>query len=109
MSFASHIMSKRIWRDSVPVARLLSELDPVVSQDRADPVVHSFQQVFEELPRRSPIGHVDQLSDRELAGAVDADEQVQLAFSGPRLSIVYTASTDAVFIDLTASAFIDAP
>jgi hypothetical protein len=51
--------------------------DRIVSQDRVDPVRHRFQQVFEELPRRSPVSLVDEMCDRELAGAVDADEQVE--------------------------------
>ena len=42
-------------------------------------VGYRFQKVFEELPRRSAISLVDELGDRKLAGAVDADEQVQLA------------------------------
>jgi hypothetical protein len=33
--------------------------------------------VFQELPSRPPVSLVDELSDRELAGAVDADEQVE--------------------------------
>jgi len=42
-----------------------------------DPVEYGFEQVFEELPRRSPISLVDQLGDGELVGAVDVDEQVE--------------------------------
>jgi len=37
---------------------------------------YGFQQVFEELPRCPSISLVDELGDREFAGAVDADEQV---------------------------------
>ena len=44
----------------VTVARLLGELDAIVGQDCVDAVGHGFQQVFEELPRRSPISLVDQ-------------------------------------------------
>jgi hypothetical protein len=66
-------------------SRLLGELDApfdfaqdrIVGQDRLDAAGHGFQQVFEELPSRPPVSLVDQLGDRELAGAVDADEQVQ--------------------------------
>jgi len=47
-----------------------------------DAVGHGCQQVFQELPRGSPVSLVDQLSDGELAGAVNADEQVKLAFRG---------------------------
>ncbi len=41
-------------------------------------VRHGFQQVFKELSRYLSISLVDQLSDREFAGAADADEQVEL-------------------------------
>lgn len=50
-----------------------------------DAVGYGFQRVLEELPSRSPVSLVDQLGDRELAGAVDADEQVQFAFGGLHL------------------------
>ena len=58
--FADHIEAHLTRPGGVTVARLVGELDPVVSQDRMDSVGHSFQQVFEELPRRSPISLVDQ-------------------------------------------------
>ena len=79
----------------VSVALLLSELDAVVSQDRVDPVGYSFQQVFEELPRCSSIGLVDQLGDRELAGAVDADEQVK-PFDKLRRALPSAVCTSAI-------------
>ena len=50
-----------------------------------DAVGHGIQQVFEELPRCPPVSLVDQLGDRELARAIDADEQVQLALTSGRL------------------------
>jgi hypothetical protein len=50
-----------------------------------DPVGHGFQQVFKELPSHSPISPVDRLGDRELAGAVNANEQVGLAFGSLNL------------------------
>ena len=73
---ADHVEAHLARPGGVPVARLLSELDPVVGQDRVDAVGYGFQQVFEELPRRPPVSLVDQLGDGELAGAVDANEQV---------------------------------
>jgi hypothetical protein len=62
----------------VAVTRLLGELNAIVGQDRVDAVRHGFQQVFEELPSCPSVSLVDQLGDRELASAVDADEQVEL-------------------------------
>ncbi len=78
--FADHVEAHLTLSGGVTVARLLGKLDAVVSQDRANPVRHRFQQVFKELPRRSSIRLVDELSDRELTRAVDADEQVEFAF-----------------------------
>lgn len=80
----------------VTVARLLGELDAIVGQDCVNAIGHGFQQVFEELPRRPPISLVDQLGDGELAGAVDADEQVELAFGSLHLSDIDVKEADRV-------------
>ena len=64
----------------------VGELDAVIGQDRVGAVRHGFQQVFEELPCRSPASLVDQLGDRELGGAVNADEQVELALTFGRIA-----------------------
>jgi len=61
-----------------------------------DAVRHGLQQVFEELPRRLSVGFVDQLGDGELAGAVDADEQVQLAFGCLHLGDIVVEEADRV-------------
>jgi len=80
--FADHIEAHLTRPSGVTVARLIGERDAIVGQDRVDAVGHRFQQVFEKLPRRSPISRLDRLGDGEFAGAVDAGEQVELAFSG---------------------------
>lgn len=67
-----------------------------------DPVGHGFQQVFQELPGRSPIGLVDQLRDRELAGAVDGDEQVELAFGSLHLGDVDVKEADGITLEALA-------
>lgn len=64
------------------VAGLLGEMDAVVGQDRVDAVGHGCQQVFEEFPCWLSVSFLDQLGDRDLAGAVDAHEQVEPAFGG---------------------------
>ena len=64
-----------------------------------DAVRHGCQQVFEELSRGSPVSLVDQLGDRELAGAVDADEQIQLAFGGLHLSDIDVEEADRVALE----------
>ena len=80
IGFGDHVKAHLARRGGVAVARLLGELDAIVGQDRVNAVGHGFQQMFEELPSRPPVSLVDELGDRKLAGAVDADEQVELAF-----------------------------
>lgn len=75
---ADHIEAHLARPGGVAIARLVGELNAIIGQDRVDPVRHGFQQVFQELPRRPPDSLVDQLDDRQLAGAVDAYEQVEL-------------------------------
>ncbi len=45
-----------------------------------DAIRYGLQQVFEDLPHCAPVGLVDQLGERERAGTVNVDEQVELAF-----------------------------
>jgi len=101
MPFASQIMSKRICREKA-VFRLRgcsANWMPLSVRIRVDAVRHGFQQVFEELPRRSSISLVDQLRDRELARAVDADEQVELAFGGLHLGDIHVEEADGVALE----------
>jgi hypothetical protein len=67
-----------------------------------DAVGNGFQQVFEKLPSRSPVGLVDQLGDGELAGAVDADEQVELAFGSLYLGDVHVKEADGITLEALA-------
>lgn len=72
----------------------VSELDAIVSQDRVDPVRNGFQQVFHEFPCCSSVSFVDQLSDCELAGAVDVHEQIELAFGSLHLGNIHEKNPD---------------
>ena len=96
---ADHVEAHLARPGGVPVARLLGELNAIVGQDRVYPVRHGLQQVFEELPCCAPIGLVDQLGDCELAGAVNADEQVELAFGSLHLSDIDMEETDRVSLE----------
>jgi len=96
---ADHVEAHLTRPGGVPVAGLFSELNAIVGQDRVDVVRHGFQQVFEELPCCSSISLGDQLSDRKLAGAVDADEQVEFAFGGLHLSDVHVEEADGVALE----------
>ena len=64
-----------------------------------DPVRHRFQQVLKELPRRPPVSLVDELGDGELAGAVDADEQVELTFGRLNLGDIHVEEADRVALE----------
>ncbi len=46
-----------------------------------DQIRYGLEHVLQELPRRAPVGLLDELGDRKLAGAVNAHEEVELAFS----------------------------
>ncbi len=55
--------------------------------------------MFEELPSRAPIGLVDQLGDRELARAVCANEQIELAFGGLHLGDIDVEETNRITLE----------
>jgi hypothetical protein len=82
---ADHVEAHLARPGSVAIARLVSEPDAVVGESCVNAIRHGFQQVFEELPRRPPVRLIDQLGDRQIAGAVDTDEQVKLALTFSRL------------------------
>ena len=96
---ADHVEAHLARPGGVPVTRLLGELNAIVGQDGVDAIRHGFQQVFEELPRSSPVRLVDQLGDRELAGTVYADEQVELAFGGMHLGDIDVKEADRVALE----------
>lgn len=96
VGLADHVETHLTRPGGVAVAGLLGELDAIVGQDRMDAVGHGSQQVLEELPRRAPVSLVYQLGDRELACAVDADEQVKFASGGLHFSDIYMEEADRV-------------
>ena len=102
ISFADHVEAYLARPGGVTVARLLGELDAVVGQDRVNAVGHSFQQKFEELPSRPPVSLIDELGDRKLAGAVDADEQVELALGSLHLGDIHVEEADRVALETLA-------
>ncbi len=79
VGLADHVEAHRPGDDRVSVPRLLGELDAVVGQDGVGLVGYGFEHMLEELPCRPPIGLLDELGDGELAGSVDAHEEVELA------------------------------
>ncbi len=49
---------------------------------------HGLEHVLQELPRRLPVGLLDELGDGELAGSVDAREEMKLPLGGLNLGDV---------------------
>ena len=86
---AAHIehMCHVSCRRAIRVARGESELDPIVGENRVDLVGDSRDQSFEEGRGGGPSRLPDQLHEGELAGAIDGDVEVELAFSGLELSM----------------------
>ncbi len=58
--------------------------------------------MFEELSRCPSISLVDQLGDRQLAGAVDTDKQVEPAFGSLHLGDIDVKKADWVMLETLA-------
>ena len=107
---ADHVEAHLARPGGVAVAGLLGELDApfafaqdrIVREDGVDAIRHGLQQVFQGLPCRPTIGLVDQLRDREFAGAVDADEQVEFAFGGLHLGDIDVEEADRIALEALA-------
>jgi hypothetical protein len=78
---ADHVEAHRPGIDGVPVAGLLCELNSVIRQNRVDLIGHGLKHELEELSGRLSVSSCDELSNSELGRPVDADKEVELAFS----------------------------
>ncbi len=100
-------MSKDTKRDLIvgldigtsKIVAIVGELDAVIGQDRVDPVRNGFEQVLQKLPSGPPVGLLDQLSDGELAGAVDCHEEIELTFSGLHFGNIHVEEPDRVALE----------
>ena len=99
---AAHIehMRRAPCRRAVRVARWEGELDPIVGENCVDLVGDSRDQSFEEGRGRGPSRLPDQLHEGQLAGAIDGDVEVELAFSGLDLSDVDVEIADWISLEL---------
>jgi hypothetical protein len=95
-----HVEAHRPGDDRVPVPRLFCELDAIIGQDRVDLVGDGLEHVLQELPGGAPISLFDELGDRELAGAVNADEEIELALGGLHLGDVDVEEPDRIALEL---------
>ena len=93
IGFADHVEAHLPRKGGVPVARLIGELDAAhhraridgsLGRDRVDAARNGFQKVLRELPCGPPVGLLDQLGNRELAGPVVAGAQACFDFGGIR-------------------------
>ena len=89
-----------LCRGAVGVARREGELDAVVGQYRVDRVGHGLYQGDEEGRGRRPAGLRDKLDEGELAGPVDRDIEIELAFGGADLGDVDVEVADRVGLEL---------
>ena len=85
---------------AVRVARREGELDPIVGENRMDLLGDSRDQSFEEGRGGGPSRLPDQLHEGELAGAIDGDVEVELAFSSLEFSDVDVEITDRISLEL---------
>src|SRR4051812_12556679 len=77
-----------------------SKLDPIVGENRVDLVGNSRDQSFEEGRGGGPSRLPDQLHEGELAGAIDGDVKIELAFSGLDLRDVDVEIADRIGLEL---------
>src|ERR1700676_1350841 len=84
---------------AIAVARKVSELDAVISENGVKPVGHGCNQGFQEAHRDRSIGLFVQLDERKFSGAVDGNEEVELAFLGADLGDVDVEVADRIYLE----------
>ena len=99
---AAHVehMGRISCRRAVRIARWEGELDPIVGENRVNLVGDGRDQSFKEGRGGGPSRLPDQLHEGELAGAIDGDVEVELAFSGLELSDVDVEIADRISLEL---------
>jgi hypothetical protein len=81
-------------------------LDAVVGEHDLDPVGRGGDKGLQEGARGLRIGLVDELSDRELGGAVDGDEEIELALRGLHFGDVDVEEADRIGLELPPRLFV---
>ena len=87
-------------RWSLAVLRQIGELDAVVGEHGMDAIRNGLDECFKERCCGSHIRLFDEFDHRELRGAVDGHEQVELAFGGPDLGQVDMKEADRIRVEL---------
>jgi hypothetical protein len=86
----------------VSVARLLGELDAVISQDRVNATWDGLEQMLEEFPRCLAICFIHELRDCKLAGPVNAYKEIELALHRLNFGDIDMKEADGVTLELLA-------
>jgi hypothetical protein len=94
-----HVRHVSCYR-TIGVARRESKLDAVVGEHRVHFLGNGRDQSFEEGCDVGPSRLPDQLHESELAGAIDGDVEVELAFGGLNFSDVDVEVTDRISFEL---------
>lgn len=103
-------------RHAVTVSRLPCELDAIVhcpagyfrrkcperGENGVDLVWHRLKQMLQKLPGRFAVGFLNQLRNRELAGSVNGNKEIWLAFLRSHLSNIDMEIADGVALELLA-------
>ena len=78
----------------------IGELDAVIGEHGVDPVRDRLDQGFEKSRSGFDIGSLDELGEGELGGAVDGDEEVELALGGAHLGEIDVEVADGILFEL---------
>ncbi len=79
VGLADHVEADWPGEDGVAVPGLLCELDPVIGQNRVDPIGHGFEHVLQELPGSFSVSRCNELSDSKLGSSVNVRKGIELA------------------------------
>ena len=108
IGFADEIKPHLAEGHAVPVSRLLCELDAVVRKNGVDFVGYGIKEMFEEFPRCFAVGFLNELRNRELAGSVNGDKEIELAFFGPNFGDIDMEIADRISFELLPFGFVAA-
>lgn len=95
-----HVEAHRPRINCVPVPRLLCELDAIVRENGVDFVRNGFQQVLKKLPCGLAICFLNQLRHRKLAGAINGNKEMELAFLGSNLCDIDMELANRIALEL---------
>ena len=100
VGFAGHVEAHRPGIDGVPVAWLLGELDAIIRENGVDLVGYGFEHVLQKLPSSLSVSRCNELRHGELAGSVDANEEIELAIGRLNLCNINMKEPDWVALEL---------